>query len=126
MNQQAGYSCECQDGYSGDHCEEVKWNSEGCFNEHKKTAKRVLGRTFATINGISIENPDIEKVFNMCRVKAEQRGFKIFAIRGVNRCVTSTDGKPVDFEKYEASQNCKTDYQGYGVGGEVAIFVYTR
>lgn len=59
----------------------VKWNSEGCFNEHKKTAKRVLGRTFATINGISIENPDIEKVFNMCRVKAEQRGFKIFAIR---------------------------------------------
>ena len=22
LNQQAGYSCECQDGYSGDHCEE--------------------------------------------------------------------------------------------------------
>ena len=59
----------------------MKWNPEGCFNEHKRPAKRVLGRKFATIKGISIENPDIEKVFNMCRVKAEQEGYKIFAIR---------------------------------------------
>ena len=22
LNQQAGYSCKCKDGYSGDHCEE--------------------------------------------------------------------------------------------------------
>ena len=59
----------------------VKWNSEGCFNEHKRAAKRVLGLKFATIRGINIAKPDIEKVFNMCRVAAEQEGYKIFAIR---------------------------------------------
>ena len=62
-------------------CVVVKWNSEGCFIEHKRSAKRVLGHKFATIKGINIANPDIEKVFNMCRVAAEQKGYKIFAIR---------------------------------------------
>jgi len=60
----------------------VKWNPEGCFNEHKRPAKRVLGRKFATFKGISIESPDnIEKVFNNCRHQAEQEGYKIFAIQ---------------------------------------------
>jgi len=59
----------------------VKWNSEGCFNEHKRPPKKVLGFKFASIKGINIENPDIEKVFNGCRVVAEEKGYKIFAIR---------------------------------------------
>lgn len=59
----------------------VKWNSEGCFNDHRRPAKRVFGIKFATIRGINIANPDIEKVFNICRVAAEQKGYKIFAIR---------------------------------------------
>lgn len=59
----------------------MKWNSEGCFNDHRRPAKRVFGIKFATIRGINIANPDIEKVFNMCRVAAEQKGYKIFAIR---------------------------------------------
>ena len=59
----------------------VKWNSEGCFKEHKRAAKRVLRFRFASIKGINNEDPDIEKVFNMCRVAAEQKGYEIFAIR---------------------------------------------
>jgi len=43
--------------------------------------KRVLGFRFATIKGINSANPDIDKVFNMCRVAAEQKGYKMFAIR---------------------------------------------
>lgn len=58
----------------------MKWNSEGCFNEHKKQTKKALGFKFATIKGINTENPDIEKVFRMCKVAAEQDGYKIFAI----------------------------------------------
>jgi len=59
----------------------VKWNSEGCFKDHKRPAKRVFKRKFATIKGIRNKNPDIEKVFNMCRVIAEEKGYEIFAIR---------------------------------------------
>jgi len=60
----------------------VKWNPEGCFNEHKRSAKRVLKHKFATIKGISTENADIiEKVFNKCREKAEEEDYNIFAIR---------------------------------------------
>lgn len=59
----------------------MKWNSKGCFNEHKRPAKRVLGLRFATIKGINNANPDIEKVFNMCSVAAEKKGYKIFGIR---------------------------------------------
>ncbi|XP_020612749.1 neurogenic locus notch homolog protein 1-like [Orbicella faveolata] len=120
------YTCNCIEGFKGERCQEVKWNSEGCFNDHRRPAKRVFGIKFATIRGINIANPDIEKVFNMCRVAAEQKGYKIFAIRGVNRCVTSKDGELADFKKYGASSNCKTDDQGRGVGGEAVNFVYTR
>ncbi|XP_078377926.1 uncharacterized protein LOC144661094 isoform X1 [Oculina patagonica] len=120
------YTCNCAEGYKGDNCQEVKWNSEGCFNEHKKQTKKALGFRFATIKGINTENPDIEKVYRMCKVAAEQDGYKIFAIRGVNRCITSSDGKPVDFKLYGASSNCKTNYQGHGVGEEGTNFVYTR
>ena len=59
----------------------MKWNSEGCFNEHKKQSKKALGYKFATIKGVDNDNPDIEKVFHMCRVAAEQEGYEIFAIR---------------------------------------------
>ena len=53
----------------------------GCFNDHKRPAKRVLGRKFATIKGINMADPDIDKVFNMCRAVAEQEKYKMFAIR---------------------------------------------
>ena len=43
--------------------------------------KKVLGFKFATIKGIDTQNPDITKVFSMCKVAAEQDGYKIFAIR---------------------------------------------
>ena len=50
------------------------------------------------------------------------------AFQGVKRCVTSNDGKLVDFKKYGASSNCKNDDQGHGVGnkGGRSNFVYTR
>ena len=48
--------------------------------------------------------------------------------QGANRCVTSSDGKLVDFKKYGASSSCKTDDQGHGVGSKRgrSNFVYTR
>ena len=53
---------------------------------------------------------------------------QILFTQGGNRCVTSIDGKLVDFKKYGASSNCKTDDQGHGVGDKLARtnFVYTR
>ena len=49
-------------------------------------------------------------------------------LQGGNRCVTSDDGKLVDFKKYGASSNCKTDDQGRGAGNKQgrSNFVYTR
>ncbi|KAJ7386815.1 hypothetical protein OS493_006845 [Desmophyllum pertusum] len=77
---------------------------------------------------MNANNPDIEKAYTKCKAKAEMNGYEIFAIRGVSRCVTSKDGKAVDFKKYGASPYCKTDDQGHGVGIKRgrSNFVYTR
>ena len=50
----------------------------------------------------------------------------IYVLQGVNRCVTSTDGKMAHFVKYGASSNCVTDDQGHGAGRAMTNFVYTR
>ena len=50
----------------------------------------------------------------------------VYVLQGVNRCVTSTDGKMADFVKYGASSNCVTDDQGHGAGRAMTNFVYTR
>jgi len=49
-------------------------------------------------------------------------------MKGGNRCVTSKDGKLVDFKRYGASSSCSTDEQGRGVGNKRgrSNFVYTR
>ena len=51
-----------------------------------------------------------------------------FLLQGPNRCVTSKDGKLVDFKKFGEASNCKTDNQGRGVGNSEgpSNFVYTR
>ncbi|XP_078377928.1 uncharacterized protein LOC144661095 [Oculina patagonica] len=120
------YTCNCAEGYKGGHCQEVIWNSEGCFKEAKKKKKRIFKKKFATVKGIKKKNPDIEKIYNTCKAKAEANGYEIFAIRGLNNCVTSNDGKLVDFKKYGASSKCKTNDQSLGVGIKKANFVYTR
>ena len=53
----------------------------GCYKEHKKTDKKSLPRKFATIKGIDLDNPDVTKIFNMCKAAAVNDGFEIFAIR---------------------------------------------
>lgn len=59
----------------------VIWNSEGCFKEAKKKKKRIFKKKFATVKGIKKKNPDIEKIYNTCKAKAEANGYEIFAIR---------------------------------------------
>ncbi|KAL9967399.1 hypothetical protein ACROYT_G025616 [Oculina patagonica] len=122
------YTCNCAEGYKGDNCLEVDWKIEGCYKEEYRLRLKVLPNKFATVRGVNAQNPDIEKVYNKCKAKAEISGYEIFAIRGVNRCVTSSDGKLADFKKYGASSNCKTDNEGNGVGNKQgrSNFVYTR
>jgi len=121
------YRCNCAEGYKGDHCQEADWKSEGCFSEKKKK-KRLLKKRFKIVRkGINKKDPDVELMFNKCKAIAEKKGYEIFAIRGVNRCYTSKNGKLVDFKKYGASSKCKTDEHGHGVGMNAkANFVYTR
>ena len=56
----------------------VAWKSEGCFKEHKRKAKMVLGRKIATIHGKKL---GIQDVFDKCKIAAEKKGFRIFGIR---------------------------------------------
>jgi len=120
------YTCNCAEGYKGDHCQEVDWTSEGCYNEKKKK-KRLLKKKFKTVKGINKKDPDVQLMFSKCKAIAEKNGYEIFAIRSVNSCYTSKNGKLVDFKKYGASSKCKTDENGHGVGMNAkANFVYTR
>ena len=56
----------------------VAWKSEGCFKEHKRKAKMVLGRKIATVHG---KKRSIQDIFEKCKIAAEKKGFKIFGIR---------------------------------------------
>ena len=56
----------------------VAWKSEGCFKEHKRKAKMVLGRKIATVHGKKLS---IQDIFDKCKIAAEKKGFKIFGIR---------------------------------------------
>ena len=56
----------------------VAWKSEGCFKEHKRKAKMVLGRKIATVPGKKLS---IQDIFDKCKIAAEKKGFKIFGIR---------------------------------------------
>nr|XP_058950806.1 neurogenic locus notch homolog protein 2-like isoform X2 [Pocillopora verrucosa] len=121
---QDGYSCQpCPAGWDGKNCDEVAWKSEGCFKEHKRKAKMVLGRKIATVHGKKLS---IQDVFEKCKIAAEKKGFKIFGIRNRNRCFTTSDGKVQEFKKYGVSSKCKIDDNGLGVGMKLANFVYTR
>ena len=57
------------------------WSSEGCFKESKKKKKKLFKKKFATVKGINKKNPDIEKIYNECKAKAEGKGYDIFAIQ---------------------------------------------
>ena len=57
------------------------WKSEGCFKESKKRAKRLLTKKFAKVKRVDKKNPDIEKIYNKCKAKAEKYGYEIFAIQ---------------------------------------------
>ncbi|KAL9968109.1 hypothetical protein ACROYT_G026441 [Oculina patagonica] len=102
------------------------WKPEGCFKEAKKQKKKLLNRKFAKVKGINKKNPDIAKMYYKCKAKAVEKGYEIFAIRGVNKCFTSSDGKLADYRKYGKSSKCKTNYQGLGVGIKRANYVFTR
>ena len=56
----------------------VAWKSEGCFKEHKRKAKMVLGSKIATVPGKKLS---IQDIFDKCKIAAEKKGFKIFGIR---------------------------------------------
>ncbi|KAJ7386814.1 hypothetical protein OS493_006844 [Desmophyllum pertusum] len=99
------YSCICAKGYKGKTCEEVDWTTEGCYIEKNKL--KVFPNKFATVWGINANNPDIEKAYTKCKAKAEMKGYKIFAIRNARRCVTSKDGKAVDFKSMVRQQTAR-------------------
>ncbi|XP_027054566.1 neurogenic locus Notch protein-like [Pocillopora damicornis] len=121
---QDGYSCQpCPAGWDGKNCDEVAWKSEGCFKEHKRKAKMVLGRKIATVPGKKLS---IQEIFDKCKIAAEKKGFKIFGIRNRNRCFSTSDGRVQEFKKYGVSSKCKIDDNGLGVGMKLANFVYTR
>lgn len=85
---------------------------------------RLLKKTYKVVYR---NKEDIEQVFNKCRTFAEKAGYQMFAIKDGNICVTSENGKMVDFKTYGASSNCKTGDGGNGVGlSKYAVFVYTR
>jgi len=121
------YTCNCAEGYKGDHCQDVNWKSEGCFKEKKRKRSLLKKRFNVVLKGINKKNPDIELILIKCKAIAEKKGYEIFTIRGVNRCYTSKNGKLVDFKKYGTSSKCKTDERGHGVGMNAKTnFVYTR
>nr|AKR17060.1 euphy [Fimbriaphyllia ancora] len=122
VNEPGTYTCICKTGFRGKLCEEVYWKPEGCFNE-KKLTKRLLKKWFKQAKGVT----DIGQIFQTCKAAAEQAGYEIFAIRNINNCVTSSNGKLVDFKAYGVSSNCRTNEEGHGIGNsKLAIFVYTR
>ncbi|PFX26442.1 Seminal plasma protein BSP-30 kDa [Stylophora pistillata] len=118
------YSCKCAEGYCGKSCEKaVEWKSEGCYKEHNRARKMVLGYKFATVQR---KKRKIKEVFDICKVAAEKKGYKIFGIRNMKGCFTTSDGEVHNFKKYGTSSNCKVDYNGLGVGKKLANFVFTR
>ena len=59
----------------------MDWKPEGCYNERRKR-KRMLTKTFKTVKYEgNKEDPDIQKIFDECKVAAEEKGFHIFGIR---------------------------------------------
>ncbi len=59
----------------------MDWKIEGCYKEEYRLKLKVLPNKFATVRGVNAQNPDIEKVYNKCKAKAEINGYEMFAIR---------------------------------------------
>ncbi|KAJ7383673.1 hypothetical protein OS493_026859, partial [Desmophyllum pertusum] len=104
----------------------IDYKPEGCYKEQRPKRKRIFTKTFGVVKSSDSKNPDVEKIFKECKELAENEGYEMFAIQKTNRCVTSADGKAVDFAKYGTSKHCIEDDHGHGVGkNNKANFVYT-
>jgi len=101
------------------------YNPEGCF---KKAKVKIFPKIFHVVKNVNRKSPNVEQIFTACKELAEKEGYEIFAIENVNKCVTTEDGKAMDFKKYGKSlHGCIIDDHGHGLGkrGRSANFVYT-
>ena len=60
-------------------CSELE--TYGMLQRAQEASEKSSAVKFATIKGINTANPDVAKVFNMCKAAAESDGYEIFAIR---------------------------------------------
>ncbi|KAL9967398.1 hypothetical protein ACROYT_G025615 [Oculina patagonica] len=120
------YTCECPAGYKGTNCEtdidecEVDpcLNGGTCVNSPPGSYTCNCAEGYKGDHCQEVLMESIVETFIFVLMYAFPQG--------VNKCVTSSDGKLTDFKKYGGSSRCKTYDQGLGVGMRRANFVYTR